>query len=116
VAGGARHLPSGQHARVELVHRVGGAGHLEALGLFGTGVLLIRRDTRYCLTAAATAALLLVDAWLDVTTAAPGAGRIIAIAMAVCAELPLAATCAALAARGFRGAGRWAVRGRCFLG
>jgi hypothetical protein len=74
-----------------------GLDSLEALGLFSTGVLLIRRDARYCLTAAATAALLLVDAWFDVTTSAPGLGRLLAIAMAEVVELPVSAACATLA-------------------
>jgi hypothetical protein len=77
-----------------------GLDSLEALGLLSTGVLLIRRDVRYCLTAAATAALLLVDAWFDVTTSAPGPGRLLAIAMAAVVELPVAAVCATVAARG----------------
>lgn len=79
-----------------------GLDSLEALGLLGTGLLLIRRDARYHLTAAATAALLLADAWFDVTTSAPGPDRMIAIAMAAGVELPAAAACAALAARGYR--------------
>jgi hypothetical protein len=79
-----------------------GLDSLEALGLVGTGLLLIRQDVRYHLTAAATTALLLVDAWFDVTTSAPGPGRMIAIAMAAGLELPAAAACAALAARGYR--------------
>jgi hypothetical protein len=77
-----------------------GLDSLEALGLLSTGVLLIRRDLRYCLTAAATAALLLVDAWFDVTTSAPGPDRLLAIAMAAVIELPVSAVCATLAARG----------------
>jgi hypothetical protein len=77
-----------------------GLDSLEAVGLLSTGVLLIRRDLRYCLTAAATAALLLVDAWFDVTTSAPGSSRLLAIAMAVVIELPVSAVCATLAARG----------------
>jgi hypothetical protein len=76
-----------------------GLDSLEALGLLGTGVLLIRRDDRYRLTAAATAALLLADAWFDVTTSAPGTARVVAIAMAVALEIPGSAVCAALAAR-----------------
>ncbi len=77
-----------------------GLDSLEVLGLVGTGVLLIRRDARYRLTAAATATLLLVDAWFDITTSAPGAGRAVAIVMAAGLELPVSALCATLAARG----------------
>jgi hypothetical protein len=79
-----------------------GLDALEALGLLGTGVLLIRRDARYRLTAAATTTLLLADAWFDVMTSAPGPSRMLAIAMALVVELPVAAVCAALAARGYR--------------
>ncbi|MFI6144287.1 LPXTG cell wall anchor domain-containing protein [Streptomyces sp. NPDC051109] len=70
-----------------------------AAGLSGTGLLLGRSDPRAAPLAAATAALLLTDAWFDVTTAAGGGARAAAVALAVCAELPLAALCAAVAAR-----------------
>lgn len=79
-----------------------GLDGLEALALLATGSLLARRDDRYRLAAMATATLLVTDAWLDVMTAAPGPGRLIAIAMAFCPELPVAALCAALALRGAR--------------
>jgi hypothetical protein len=72
---------------------------LEALGLITTGVLLNRRDPRRCLAAAVTATLLAIDAWFDVTTAAPGADQNTAVAMAVGLEIPLAIVCAVLAAR-----------------
>ncbi len=78
-----------------------GLDGLEALGLLGTGVLLARRDSRYRLTAMATATLLLTDAWFDVLTSAPGRERLTAIAMAACPELPVAALCAVLAVRGW---------------
>ncbi|WP_207939514.1 hypothetical protein, partial [Actinomadura darangshiensis] len=76
-----------------------GLDAMEAVALFGTGVLLVRRDRRYGLGAAAAGALLAVDAWFDVMTATPGAERTAAIALAAGAELPLAILCAALAAR-----------------
>ncbi|MEU4799551.1 hypothetical protein [Streptomyces sp. NPDC023327] len=72
---------------------------LEAAGMLATGVLLRRGDPRGALTAAATATLLLVDAWFDTMTAAPGADLTSALLMAACAELPLAVTCAVLAVR-----------------
>ncbi|WP_328537500.1 hypothetical protein [Streptomyces sp. NBC_00344] len=78
-----------------------GLDALEALGLVSTGLLLRRWDARMSLTAMATSALLVVDAWFDTMTAAPGADLLSAIAMAVCAELPLAAACALVAWRGF---------------
>lgn len=83
-----------------------GLDSLEALGLICTGLLLYRRDPRAGLTAAATATLLLVDAWFDVLTAAPGTDRIIAVLMAAGAELPIAALCVYLAVRLFPGAKR----------
>ncbi|WP_325117334.1 MULTISPECIES: hypothetical protein [Streptomyces] len=73
-----------------------GLDALEALGLLTTAALRRRGDDRHRLTAAATGALLVVDAWFDTVTAAPG-GELAAVALALCAELPLAAVCTALA-------------------
>ncbi len=78
-----------------------GLDSLEAVGLAATGLLLIRRDARYRLTAMATATLLAVDAWFDVLTSAAGADRTIAIAMAAFPELPVSALCVVLALRRF---------------
>lgn len=80
-----------------------GLDGLEAIGLITTGVLLNRRDPRRCLAATVTATLLTVDAWFDVTTAAPGADQATAIAMAAGLEIPLAILCAVLAARTLAG-------------
>ncbi|MFD4542930.1 hypothetical protein [Streptomyces bauhiniae] len=77
-----------------------GLDALEAVMLASTGVLLRRRDIRASLTATAASALLVVDAWFDTMTAAPGADRILAVAMAMGAEIPLAVVCAVLAWRG----------------
>jgi hypothetical protein len=63
-------------------------------GLAGTSLLARRRDRRVAPVAAATAALLIVDAWCDVTTAAPGHDLVQAAVLAVVVELPLAAVCA----------------------
>jgi hypothetical protein len=71
---------------------------MELFGLLGTGLLLLRRDPRGSLVAAVTAALLLVDAWFDVTTSSSGRALAIAIAMALLVELPLCALCALIAA------------------
>ncbi|MCX4539584.1 hypothetical protein [Streptomyces sp. NBC_01565] len=71
-----------------------------AAGLTGTGTLLRRGDPRASPAAAATAALLLMDAWFDVTTSAGTDGQGAALLLAACAELPLALACAAVAARG----------------
>ncbi|MEU2424943.1 hypothetical protein ABZ619_28670 [Streptomyces sp. NPDC007851] len=76
-----------------------GLDALEALGLIATGLLAARDDRRHALAAAATATLLVVDAWFDTTTAAPGGDFATAVAMALGAELPLAALCGRLALR-----------------
>lgn len=73
---------------------------LQAIGLAATGALLLRRDSRHAATAAATASALALDAWMDVTTATPGAGLTAAVVLAVALELPLAALCAGVALRG----------------
>lgn len=78
-----------------------GLDALEALGLVASGLLLGRGDRRCSLTAAATATLLVADAWFDTTTAAPGLGLVTAVASAACLELPLAALCTLLSARTF---------------
>ncbi|MFE5591940.1 hypothetical protein [Streptomyces sp. NPDC056549] len=83
-----------------------GLDGFEALGLLSTGLLLRRGDYRACLTSAATSALLLVDAWFDTMTAAPGSDFKLAVLMAVFAELPLAVACAVLATRTFPRPGR----------
>ncbi|WHM38840.1 hypothetical protein [Streptomyces sp. BPTC-684] len=69
------------------------------VGLVGTGVLLRRGDPRVSPAAAATGALLLMDAWFDVTTAAAGPELATAVALAVLAELPLAVACGVVAGR-----------------
>jgi hypothetical protein len=67
--------------------------------LITTGLLVRRGDRRRVLTAAATATLLLIDAWFDVTTASGGSALTESIAMAVLAEIPMAAICATIAWR-----------------
>jgi hypothetical protein len=76
-----------------------GLDALEALGLIATGLLTARGDRRDALAASATATLLVVDAWFDTTTAGPGGDFATALAMALGAELPLAALCGRLALR-----------------
>jgi hypothetical protein len=62
-------------------------------GLASTGYFALRRS-RYLATASiATATLLVVDAWFDIMTS-PGGQRVVAVALAVLVELPLAAVCA----------------------
>ena len=76
-----------------------GVDSSEALALFATGWLLLRADNRCVLAATGTAVLLLADAWLDLTSAAPGGELLTAIAMAIFAEVPIALACVALALR-----------------
>jgi hypothetical protein len=92
-----------------------GLDTLRALGLTVTGVLLFRGDPRRLLVAAATAASLVVGAWLGVLTASPGTGRATALTTALGAELPLATLCVVVTVRcltrrdtaaGRRGSGR----------
>jgi len=76
-----------------------GLDALEAAGLMTTGAALIGRCSWLCLPAAITSTLLVVDAWFDITTSAPGHAATVAIAMAAFPELPIAGLCAALAIR-----------------
>lgn len=63
----------------------------EAIAALATGALLARADSRASLTSAAAGVLLLVDAWFDVCTSAPGLGQVLAVSEAILAELPLSA-------------------------
>jgi hypothetical protein len=75
---------------------------LLAASLAACGWLAWRRSRTLVLTATATGTLLLVDAWFDVLTSAPGAGFTQAIALAVCCELPLSVGCLVVAFRAHR--------------
>ena len=72
---------------------------LEAVCLLTAGTRLVHADPRHRAPAAAAALLLVADACIDVATAAPGAELAGALAMALGAELPLAALCTVLAVR-----------------
>lgn len=61
-----------------------------------------RRNPQVVLTAAGGSALLLTDAWFDVTTAAPGSAHTQAVLAAVLLELPAAVLSGLLAQRGLR--------------
>jgi hypothetical protein len=63
-----------------------------AAGLASTGYLALRRSRYLSAAAAATAALLIVDAWFDCMTT-PGSDRWQSIAFCFLVELPLAAVC-----------------------
>ncbi len=57
--------------------------------MLATGFLAMRRSPRLVLTAAATAAMLVTDAWFDVMTSV-GSGQVVALVLAAAVELPLA--------------------------
>lgn len=65
-------------------------------GLATTGVWALRHSRYLGIAASATAALLVVDAWFDVTTAG-ARDRLASVGLAVLIELPLAALCLWLA-------------------
>ncbi len=62
--------------------------------LAGTAWTAHHRSRFFALTATATATLLVVDAWFDVVTSAPGGEQLVAVMLAVLVELPLALLCA----------------------
>jgi len=78
-----------------------GLDAMEAVGLITTGLLTSRRHPLSSAAAAATAMLLAVDAWFDVTTSA-GSQLAEALLMALLAEIPLAVVCATLAVKAAR--------------
>jgi hypothetical protein len=69
---------------------------LMAAGCATTALLGLRGDPRARLTASATAAVAVLDAWFDITTARPGTDLTQAVACAV-AEGALACVCICLA-------------------
>jgi hypothetical protein len=79
-----------------------GLDALEAVGLITTGLPAVRGGHPRAPVAAATATLLVVDAWFDTMTAATYRDLMSALAMAVCAELPLAVLCMVMSVRATR--------------
>lgn len=63
------------------------------LGLVATALSALRRSRWLTIAASATGALLLADSWFDVLTSPGGWDLAEAVAMALLAELPLAALC-----------------------
>jgi len=61
------------------------------VGLAATGYYALRRSRWLPVAAAATAAMLFVDAWFDVVTSPSGRDLVAAIVLAVFVELPLSA-------------------------
>lgn len=68
-----------------------------SLALVGTAVAALRGGRWLPAVAAATATMLTVDAWFDVVTAPDMDDRRVALLMAVCVEIPVAAACALMA-------------------
>jgi hypothetical protein len=64
------------------------------------GWLAYRRNPYVVLSGATGAAMLVTDAWFDVTTAAPGPAHTQAVLSAVFLEFPAATLCGLLARRG----------------
>jgi hypothetical protein len=62
----------------------------EAAAALATAILITRSTTYASFTAIAAGTLLLIDAWFDIGTAAPGLDSAIAVAEAVIGEIPLA--------------------------
>jgi len=71
-----------------------------------TGIALVRRSSWVRAFAVATAALLVVDAWFDITTAQAGAQLTQAILQAAFVEFPVAVLCLYVAWRADRGSER----------
>lgn len=71
----------------------------QAVLLAATGWGLWRRAVWAQAAAVAAGTLLLVDAWFDVVTSHAGGDRMLALATAAIAEVPLALVCLVLAAR-----------------
>jgi hypothetical protein len=86
-----------------------GLDAMEACGLAATGFLLQRHDRRLSAVAGATAALLVMDAWFDITMAPLGLDLLLALILAGAVELPLATLCTALAWRASRRRARRAI-------
>jgi hypothetical protein len=93
----AKTLPESAHVRRWSVAWAGLDG-AEAVAALAVAGLLARRDRRAAIPAAAFGALVLADAWFDVTTSAPGRESFIAIAEAAGVEIPLAVAAFWLAA------------------
>lgn len=87
-----RHLQTGYYDLAWSGFDVG----LAAL-LVATGIGLLRRRLWVQSTATAAATMLVCDAWFDVLSSRPGRERLIAIVLAVLAELPSALVCLMIA-------------------
>jgi hypothetical protein len=80
----------------------GGFDVILAVALISTGVAAWRGSAWLPMCAVAAATILVVDAWFDILTSAPGRQLAEAIVMALVIELPFALFCLVVAARGIR--------------
>jgi hypothetical protein len=71
----------------------GGFDCFLVLGFAVTAYRIATRSPRGAVTAAMTGTMLLIDAWFDVLTARRGSAVVLAVLMAVFAEIPCAAIC-----------------------
>ena len=69
-------------------------------GLAATAYFALRRSRWLPLSAAATATMLIIDAWFDVVTSPSGRDLLAASVLAVFVEIPLSALCLFLARQG----------------
>ena len=74
----------------------------EAVGLTVTGLFMWRHSRYRGIPAAFTAAVLILDAWVDVTSSAAGHATEMAVVMALAVEIPVAIVCLALAVTSIR--------------
>jgi hypothetical protein len=79
-----------------------GMDAVEAVGLTVTGLFMWRRSRYRGIPAAFTAAVLILDAWVDVITSAAGHATAVAVVMAVVVEIPVAGVCLAAAVSSLR--------------
>jgi hypothetical protein len=85
----------GRHGRLMW----GGFDCFLILGFALTAYRIKRRSPRGAITAAATGTMLFIDAWFDVLTAHRPAAQLMAVVLAVFAELPCAVICFYVARR-----------------
>jgi hypothetical protein len=87
------YLGSSLHGQLEVRDRQVawvGVDLMQVTGLIATGVLVARRRPLASPVAAASATLILLDAWFDVTTSQGGVNLYVALLMALVVELPAA--------------------------
>ncbi len=79
-----------------------GLDAMEAWCLAATGILTLKRNPQVSAVGGATAAVLTLDAWFDITTAPRRSDLHMALLLGLGVELPLAAVCGLIAWHGPR--------------